>query len=269
MHKFNRFIRVLSFAVIIFTLIVALIPVPALAKGKAGKVNKRNKVQTAAVTEVQLIVPGDQETCKPEDVIKTTGVADDAKVYYAFFIVQTTGMQKIKDGWVTGNLNMPFPYPAIDGTMTFAASIMVTDPSGAMVKLGKKWTVTCKDAPPPPPPPPPGGGQGCTPGYWRQSQHYDSWVGFVPAQNFEAVFGVDASFNPTSLGFAVQLGGGGELALARHAVAALLNASNSGVSYMYSTAQVIAMVQQAYATGNFQTIKNLFEAQNEMGCPLN
>lgn len=265
MHKFNRFIRILSIALVIFTLIAALAPTPALAKGKGGK---RGKTSASTITGVQLIVPGNQETCTPEDVIKTAGVADNSKVYYAFFVVLDTGMQKIKDGWVVGNLNMPFPYPKIDGAMTFGVSIMVVDSTGAMVKLGKKWTVTCGEVPPPPPPPPPGGGQGCTPGYWRQDHHYDSWVGFSPNQDFEAVFGVNASFDPDSLGVAVQLGGGGEFALARHAVAALLNSSNSGVSYTYSTAQVIAMVQQAYATGNFERIKNLFAAQNEMGCPL-
>jgi len=34
----------------------------------------------------------------------------------------------------------------------------------------------------------------------------------------------------------------------RHAVAALLNSAHGGVNYMYSTAQVIALVQHAYAT---------------------
>jgi hypothetical protein len=52
-------------------------------------------------------------------------------------------------------------------------------------------------------------------------------------------------------------------------VAALLNSTNAGVSYLYSTAQVIAMVQQAYANGDFSSVKDLFEAQNEAGCPLN
>lgn len=83
------------------------------------------------------------------------------------------------------------------------------------------------------------------------------------------VFAVDASFNPHTLGDAVRLNGGGERALARHAVAALLNAANTNVSYLYSEADVISMVQNAYASGNFEGVKNLFEAQNEAGCPLN
>ena len=112
-----------------------------------------------------------------------------------------------------------------------------------------------------------GGGQGCTPGYWKQDQHFDSWVNYSPTDDFEATFGVNASFNLTLLG-ALELGGGGEEALARHAVAALLNASNSEVDYFYTATQVIALVQDAYATNNFEQVKDDLEVQNEAGCPL-
>lgn len=128
---------------------------------------------------------------------------------------------------------------------------------------------TSTPMPPTATPEPPGGGQGCTPGYWRQEHHWDSWVNYSPADDFEVVFGVVASFDPHTLIDAVRLGGGGERAMARHAVAALLNAGNPDVSYLYSEADVIAMVQGAYATGDFEGVKNLFEAQNEAGCPLN
>ena len=114
----------------------------------------------------------------------------------------------------------------------------------------------------------PPGGEGCTPGYWKQQHHFDSWVGYSPSDDFETVFGVDASFSAT-LGAALRQGGGGELALGRHAVAALLNASNPEVDYAYTTAQVIALVQEAYATGDFEGVKDLFEEANEEGCPLN
>jgi hypothetical protein len=114
--------------------------------------------------------------------------------------------------------------------------------------------------------PPPGGTQGCTPGYWRQAHHYDSWVGYSPSDSFDAVFGV--SYGGT-LAQAVVAKGGGSNALARHAVAALLNSTNADVDYLYSTAEVISMVQAAFASGNYEATKNLFEAQNELGCPLN
>jgi hypothetical protein len=116
-------------------------------------------------------------------------------------------------------------------------------------------------------PEPPGGGQGCTPGYWKQPHHFDSWVNYSPTDDYAAVFGVDASFEKDLVG-ALSQGGGGEKALGRHAVAALLNAQSPGVSFYYSTADVIALVQGAYASGDFEGAKNLLAAQNEMGCPL-
>lgn len=124
------------------------------------------------------------------------------------------------------------------------------------------------------PPPPPTGTQGCTPGYWRQPQHLDSWKVYSTVADFDATFGVNF-FNPNiTLLQAVALGGGGNNALARHAVAALLNAVNgSGVSYAYSTAQVIAIVQGsgAYAGLSVEARKDLLAGANEGagGCPLN
>lgn len=116
---------------------------------------------------------------------------------------------------------------------------------------------------------PPSGGEGCTPGYWKQAQHFDSWVGFAPSDDFESVFGVDASFSPDTLLDALGRNGGGENALARHAVAALLSASSGDVEYAFSEAEVIDLVQDAYASGDFETIKNILAAENERACPLN
>ncbi len=116
-----------------------------------------------------------------------------------------------------------------------------------------------------PTPPPPGGGEGCTPGYWKQDQHFDSWVGYSPNDLFADVFGVAY---PGTLVEAADANGGGANALARHAVAALLNASSS-VDYYYTTADVISMVQAAFASGDYEATKDLFAYQNELGCPLN
>jgi hypothetical protein len=112
------------------------------------------------------------------------------------------------------------------------------------------------------------GGEGCTPGYWRQAHHYDSWVVYMPGHDYEAVFGVDAVFTAT-LGQAVKLGGGGEYALARHAVAGLLNSTSAGVDYEYTTAEVIDIVQDAYASGDFEDAKDKLADENEEGCTLN
>jgi hypothetical protein len=123
---------------------------------------------------------------------------------------------------------------------------------------------------------PPPGGEGCTPGFWKQDQHFDSWVGFAPGDFFDAVFGVDVTLrvdnqqvaNPTLLQ-ALMAQGGGVNALARHAVAALLNASNPDVSFDFTAAEVIALVQEAVASGDFETAHQLLAAANEQGCPLN
>ncbi len=112
------------------------------------------------------------------------------------------------------------------------------------------------------------GGEGCTPGYWKQKKHYKNWVGYRPSDSYKLVFGVHAAFYKSLLDMMEQ-GGGGERALARQAVAALLNASNPEVNYRYTTEEVIAMVQEAYATRNFDEVKDLFEEQNQMSCPLN
>lgn len=124
--------------------------------------------------------------------------------------------------------------------------------------------------------------EGCTPGYWRQGQHFDSWVGYLPGDFFVDVFGrsitvkgrpmgvkggkpIDIT-NPTLLQ-ALKANGGGINALARHAVAALLNAA--AVNFMYSEGEVITMVQGAIDSGDIESIKNELAEQNELGCPLN
>ncbi len=122
--------------------------------------------------------------------------------------------------------------------------------------------VTFVNAPPPPPP-----GEGCTPGFWKNS--VGSWpAGYLPNADFDATFGVNG-FNPNiTLMTALGLGSGGKNALARHAVAALLNSASDGVDYPMSTADVIAQVQAAFASGDFESVKNPLETLNEKGCPL-
>lgn len=118
--------------------------------------------------------------------------------------------------------------------------------------------------------PPRGGTEGLTPGFWRQPHHSQYWVGFKPTDSFEGVFGVDvpgvgASF---TLLDALTTGGGGYQALNRQAVAALLNGANSGVDYAYSSLEVIQLVQEAYATKNYDAVKNVLESENEKGADI-
>lgn len=118
----------------------------------------------------------------------------------------------------------------------------------------------------PPPPPNHEPTEGCTPGYWKQPHHFDSWVGYSPNQQFSSVF---ANAFPGMTLLEVLKQGGGQLnALGRHTVAALLNASSPDVDGL-TTADVIAAFNAAYASGDYETQKDIFEGFNELGCPLN
>jgi uncharacterized repeat protein (TIGR01451 family) len=117
---------------------------------------------------------------------------------------------------------------------------------------------------------PPPGGEGCTPGFWKQDQHFDSWVGFLPDQTLESVFDVpdDLGLDDVTLLEALSTGGGGVNALLRHAVAALLNASSPDVDFDLTVAQVISATNAALASGDFEAQKDIFAGFNEQSCPL-
>jgi hypothetical protein len=118
------------------------------------------------------------------------------------------------------------------------------------------------------PPPPPGGGEGCTPGYWKQSHHFDSWPApYTPNTQFSAVF--ENAFPGMTLVQVAAQGGGGLKALGRHTVAALLNGASGGVDYDLTDADVIAAFNAAYPGGDYNGLKDVFEGFNEQGCPLN
>ena len=122
-----------------------------------------------------------------------------------------------------------------------------------------------------------GGDEGCTPGYWKQEQHFDSWVGYTQAQTLESVFDVPDSYglDNTTLLAALSLNGGPGVngaarILMRAAVAALLN--STGVDYTMTSAEVIAAVNAALASGDRDTMLDLagdLDADNNLGCPLN
>ena len=68
---------------------------------------------------------------------------------------------------------------------------------------------------------------------------------------------------------ALKLGGGGENALVRHGAAGYLNALSLEVDYFYTDLEVIAIVQEAYATSDFESAKDMLELQNDPSwCPL-
>lgn len=134
--------------------------------------------------------------------------------------------------------------------------------------LAKRVTFVNDYTPPPPPP----GNNGCTPGYWKQSQHFDSWpAGYTTGMSLNSALGLPGTTlwsNSVTLLQALGLNGGGTSALARHAAAALLNAASG--FYPMSVADVQAAVLVAYNNaGSIETQKNLFAGNNELGCTLN
>jgi hypothetical protein len=112
---------------------------------------------------------------------------------------------------------------------------------------------------------PPTGFAGCTPGFWKN--HTSLWPApYVTSTDFDATFGVNA-FNPDlSLLQALNLGGGGLKKLARHGVAALLNATSG--DYPQDAATVIAAVAAAINSGTYEPLATQLDTWNNLGCTV-
>jgi cysteine-rich repeat protein len=111
---------------------------------------------------------------------------------------------------------------------------------------------------------------GCTPGYWKQYQHFDSWTApYYPTTKFSSVF--ENAFPNKTLLQVLQGEGGGLIALGRHTVAALLNAQSGGVNYKLTVAEVISRFNSVFpgTPAQYEALKNRFESFNVQGCPLN
>ena len=123
------------------------------------------------------------------------------------------------------------------------------------------------------------GGEGCTPGYWRQSQHFGNWpvgIDYRVDQAFDGFCGsMDAALQRPESGNvcdltllqAVQLRGGGVNALMRHAAAAWLNAGST-VDFYYAQSEVEDMTEAALMSGMYEATKDGLADANEAGCPL-
>jgi hypothetical protein len=116
-------------------------------------------------------------------------------------------------------------------------------------------------------------GEGCTPGFWKQDQHFDSWpvstattlagAGFVGTGNQGATLLAALSFQG---GPTVQ---DAKNILMRAAAAAYLN--SFAVDYPLEPAEVVSMVNDALASNDRATILALaavLDANNNLGCPL-
>jgi len=123
------------------------------------------------------------------------------------------------------------------------------------------------------------GNQGCTPGYYKQPQHFSSWT-YTTNTTVSSVFGpIVASLSTETFLQALQGGGGpgltgAEEILLRAAVAALLNTTNAHVAYPLTVGEITLLVDQALQSGNRETILSVastLDAYNNGpgGCPLN
>jgi hypothetical protein len=117
----------------------------------------------------------------------------------------------------------------------------------------------------------PPGDEGCTPGFWKNNAKNwgaVAWYGYTPGDWFDGVFGCGPHI---TLLAALELKGGGENALIRHAVAALLNAESPWVAYATSSANIISSTCAALASGDKQIItdqKDEFDMWNNAGCSV-
>ena len=115
---------------------------------------------------------------------------------------------------------------------------------------------------------------GCSHGYWKNwENHEDAWkvTGFNTTADFDSTFGCNAFACDMTLLQALWLGEGELNALAREAVAALLNAAHPGVDYPLTPGEVIQKVQQAIVAEVYESTKNELEEYNAYaisGCPL-
>ncbi|MCC7014521.1 MAG: hypothetical protein IT454_18315 [Planctomycetes bacterium] len=111
------------------------------------------------------------------------------------------------------------------------------------------------------------GVEGCTPGFWKN--HAQAWhdSGFLPIDDFDVVFGVDAFSPNRTLMQALWSGGGGINKLARHGTAALLNAADVDVHFALSQGEVIDLVHDAIVNKQYEPLATQLDLLNNGGCP--
>lgn len=130
------------------------------------------------------------------------------------------------------------------------------------------------------------GTQGCTPGYWKQSQHFKSWTraGYSTGTKLSTVLVATPSTlaSKTMLqGLSLQGGSGvsgAQEILLRASVAALLNAGveattgRSTLNYPYTKDVIQTWVNNALTSGDrtkMLDVAKTLDSANNLGCPLN
>ncbi len=164
------------------------------------------------------------------------------------------------EGEEWNTLTVPVNIPAGKSSLTVQA---LSQDDGATGELPASfaWNAAALSVP---------GLEGCTPGYWKQPQHFDSWTDpFDPSDPFSDHF--EDAFPSMTLLEVLKQGGGGLKALGRHTVAALLNAASPDVAFAFSPAEVIDAFNDVFegSKAEYTALKNQFATENEKGCPIN
>jgi hypothetical protein len=118
--------------------------------------------------------------------------------------------------------------------------------------------------------------QGLTPGFWKQSQHFDFWTApYTPSTTVGTVFIVNSSSvsGSATLLEALDWSSGNTLLaakqkLVRQAVAALLNAAHPDVDYPMTQAEIISAVNTALQSSSrdaVNTLANQLDTYNNLG----
>jgi hypothetical protein len=220
---------------------------PEAGKVKVCKLGNVNGIFTVTGTGTLTVIPSPTTvTTNTCIVVAEDPITSDTTGGNVTITETSAGLQSVSAVGLSG------PVPFANG-----GSLFVNSFHGYTVTFTNNVVVT--------------GNNGCTPGFWKQPQHFDTWpAGVTQTTSFNAAFGIGSNWFPNTFTLldALSNGGGGVNALGRQAAAALLNAGKG--FYPLSTAQVIADVQAAYADASIvESTKNLLEADNILGCPLN
>lgn len=151
------------------------------------------------------------------------------------------------------------------GTMSVSQTLWAK----VLAVSGSVGIATWTDTPTATETPTPTAGEGCSPGYWKQEQHFASWPPpYLPEDSLAEAFGTGEIEGVPTLLAGLEDGGGGLAAFLRQAVAALLNAAHDEIAYPFSVDEVLALAEAAFTTGEFDPVKDMFETANEALCPL-
>ena len=124
--------------------------------------------------------------------------------------------------------------------------------------------------------------EGCTPGYWKN--HTERWDGtggddLTISVRWHDAFNMFFGVTPAQSGYpntatlfdAASAGGGGLIALGRHAAAGAASA-DAVINYTYTPDEVVAIYRDGVAAArgplDVDSAKGLLEAANQAGCPL-